>query len=122
MNAWCSYLSLIATSSFALFLMVSQPHRVHHFFEEHAAADRSKSHSHDHTEPSDHHDHDGKTQPQAPDCVLHTAAQHAHATLFELAAIQSVGQTHLDWYAPVTLCVSTLQRSTARPRAPPTFV
>lgn len=81
------------------FLIASAPHRVHHFFEQHALpedAHVAQAVSYDHDgEPR--HDHEQKPAPasQASDCVVLSVAQHSHASpvqMFEIALISSVSQ------------------------------
>ena len=90
------WIALTLSSLFLLFLSVSQPHRVHHFFEVY-------THSHDKPEvDSENHDHgDDQTKPAQPDCAVQSVAQNCHlgqAALVPLPVIES----HSESFEPQT--------------------
>jgi len=76
-------LCLQATVSLLLFLVLSAPHRVHHFFDQFASdqpAELATAHSHDHG-GSRHENNPSVPVPasQQTNCVILTATQYAHA-------------------------------------------
>jgi hypothetical protein len=80
-------IALALSSVFLLFLSLSQPHRVHHFFEGH-------SHSHDESRAnSDDHRHgQDQTNPAQTECVVQSVAQNCHlgqAALVELPFVEA---------------------------------
>jgi hypothetical protein len=88
------YTALGVSSLFLLFLSLSQPHRVHHFFE-------SDGYSHDKPRAnSDNHHHDQRpNKPVQTDCVVQSVAQNCHlgqAALVELPFVES----HLELFTP----------------------
>jgi hypothetical protein len=128
-------LCAVGTASlFALFLAVSQPHRVHHLLENFPAVEyrhlasadqRHRSHSHDHTGPSTplhaHKDqpdaqHDGQTQ---TNCVTQSVAKHSHLDSIPATNIVHVERVCFDQRRPVTLTLIDSGHSPIVPRAPP---
>src|SRR5262245_30681600 len=81
---------------FLLFLSVSQPHRVHHFFEDYA---------HSHSKPevdSENHDHsDDQTRPAQPDCAVQSLAQNCHLGQAELVVLPVI-ESHSESFEPQT--------------------
>jgi hypothetical protein len=73
------------SSLFLLFLSLSQPHRVHHFFQR-------LGHTHDDTQvDSDNHDHaQDQTKPAQTDCVLQSVAQNCQLGQVELVGLRFV--------------------------------
>ena len=101
-------------SLFLLFLSLSQPHRVHHFFEGH-------SHPHDQTQvDSDNHDHDqGQTKPAQTDCLLQLAAQNCQLGQVELVELRFV-ESLLEAFQPkATPWVDSFTSFPFFQRAPP---
>jgi hypothetical protein len=77
------HLHLSAALSFLLFLIASEPHRVHHFFEQFPNPGTSTAHADEHSDGAQHsHDKDqDRSRSQQNDCVVLSVAQHAHASL-----------------------------------------
>ena len=99
---------------FLLFLSVSQPHRVHHFFE---------SYAHSHSKPevdAENHDHgDDQTKPAQPDCAVQSVAQNCHLGQAELVALPFI-ESHLESFEPQTnQWVDLFTSSSFFQRAPP---
>jgi len=113
--------SLALTFFFGLFLIAAPPHRVHHFFEEHAAPGHSTAHTHEHGEDSDPHDHKHAPASKSPDCALQSVAQHAHAKLSQPTVVGDIGRALLAWLSPAPYYVSIFHYSVSHPRAPPAF-
>jgi len=111
-----SHIASITVGFFALFLIASPPHRVHHFFEQQVASD-------DRHQPHDHEqgpDHEQPAQPKSPDCGLQTAAQSIHATLVTAAAPIAIELLHSPSAVRNSRLISTLRESPRHSRAPPT--
>ena len=81
-------------SLFVIFLAVSAPHRVHHFFEKlpFTAAD-TRSHAQDHhydeagRKGHSHGEERGTSEPQQADCVMQSVAQQSHISSVQLIEI-----------------------------------
>jgi hypothetical protein len=88
--------AIIFAAFFLLFLSLSQPHRVHHFFE---------GHTHSHDEPqvdSDNHDHgEGQTRPVQTNCAVQSVAQNCHLGQAELVALPFI-ESYLESFHPQT--------------------
>jgi hypothetical protein len=90
------FTALASCSLFLLFLSLSQPHRVHHFFE-----GLNPSH-HEIEVDSDHHDHgQNQTKPVQTDCVLQSVAHNCHISQAELVELPFV-ESHLQSFRPQT--------------------
>lgn len=81
---------------FLLFLSFSQPHRVHHFFEDYA-----HSHSKPEVDPENHDHGDDQTKRPQPDCVVQSLAQNCHLGQAELVALPFI-ESHLESFEPQT--------------------
>jgi hypothetical protein len=84
--AFSRFFALSLSSTFVLFLSLSQPHRVHHSFERHI-------HSHDETQGnSESHDHGGEspTQPAEPTCVVQSVTKNSQVGQVELVKLSFV--------------------------------
>jgi hypothetical protein len=83
-------IALALSSLFLLFLSLSQPHRVHHFFE-------GLGHTRDETQvDSDNHDHaQDQSKPAQTDCVVQSVAQNFHIGQAELVGLPFV-ESHLE--------------------------
>ena len=93
--AFKRFLALSLSSTFVLFLTLSQPHRVHHSFE-------SPSHSHDETQvDSESHDHGGEspTRPAQTDCVVQSVTQNSQVGQVELVKLPFV-ESHVPSFDP----------------------
>jgi hypothetical protein len=90
----CTVLAL--GSLFLLFLSLSQPHRVHHFFE-------GLGHPHDETQvDSENHDHgQDQTKPAKTDCVVQSVSQNCHLGQVELVELPFL-ESHLESFHPQT--------------------
>jgi hypothetical protein len=66
-----------------LFLSLSQPHRVHHFFESHV-------HSHDNSHGDSHRHSQRQNKPAQADCVVQSVAQNCHLGQNPLLALPFV--------------------------------
>jgi hypothetical protein len=89
------FLALGLSSTFVLFLSLSQPHRVHHSFKSH-------SHSHDVTHvDSESHDHGGGTplQPTPNNCVVQSVTQNFQIGQVELVKLPFV-ESHVQSFDP----------------------
>ena len=88
--------ALAIGSLFLLFLSVSQPHRVHHFFE-------GLGHAHDETQvdPESHEHGQNPTKPAQTDCAIQSVAQSCHLGQAALAALPFV-ESHLESFRPQT--------------------
>jgi hypothetical protein len=89
-------IALTLSSLFLLFLNLSQPHRVHHFFE-------GLGHTHDETQvDSESHDHgQDQTKPAQTDCAIQSVAQNCHLGQVVLVALPFV-ESHLESFRPQT--------------------
>jgi hypothetical protein len=89
-------IALTLSSLFLLFLNLSQPHRVHHFFE-------GLGHIHDETQvDSEHHDDDqNRTKPAQTDCAVQSVTQNCHLGQAELVALPFI-ESHLESFEPQT--------------------
>jgi hypothetical protein len=108
----CTVLAL--GSLFLLFLSLSQPHRVHHFFE-------GLGHPHDETQvDSDNHDQDrDQTKPAQANCVLQSVAQNCQLGQVELVELRFV-ESLLEAFQPkATPWVDSLTSFPFFQRAPP---
>jgi hypothetical protein len=103
-------LALALSSLFLLFLSVSQPHRVHHFFE-------SQGHSHNDT---DSHRHDQRQdKSNHTDCVLQSVAQNCHLGQAELFALPFV-ESRLELFEPqISPSIDLFPAFSVLQRAPP---
>jgi hypothetical protein len=113
-------LHLHVAASFLFFLVVSAPHRVHHFFEQGGFAPRSgAAHSHDAGEES----HDHQRAPQGTgggvDCTVQSLAQNAHAAAAPLIALpfEQFARAHVD--QPAFTRAASFNPSPFSQRAPP---
>jgi hypothetical protein len=107
-------IALTLSSLFLLFLIVSQPHRVHHLFEAHG-------HSHDKTQvDSENHDHgQDQTKPAQADCVVQSVAQNCHLGQVELVKLSFI-ESHVESFIPQTSqWVDSFVSFPFLPRAPP---
>jgi hypothetical protein len=89
----CSALAI--SSFFLLFLSLSQPHRVHHFFESH-------DHPHDETRgESESHDHGGQSpaKPARTDCLVLSVTQNCQVGQVDLVQLAFV-ESHLELFHP----------------------
>jgi hypothetical protein len=106
--------AIIFAAFFLLFLSLSQPHRVHHFFE-------GQPHSHDkpHVD-SDNHDHgEDQTKPVQTDCVVQSVAQNCHLGQVELVKLPFV-ESHVESFHPqASPWVDSFASFPFRQRAPP---
>jgi hypothetical protein len=86
--------SLVLSSLLLVFLISSQPHRVHHLFESHGD-------SHDPIQvDSDKHDqHQDQSKPAQTDCVLKSIAQNCHLGQVDLVTL-SLSQTNRQLFHP----------------------
>src|SRR5437762_564688 len=75
-------LALGISALFVLAFTASQPHRVHHFFED-------TEHAHHHSEADSNHKHDSKAPAKTDhtECVVQTVSQHCSAITVELATL-----------------------------------
>jgi len=108
----CTVLAL--GSLFLLFLSLSQPHRVHHFFE-------GYGHSHDETQvDSDNHEQGrDQTKPAQANCVLQSVAQNCQLGQVELVELRFV-ESLLEAFQPkATPWVDSLTSFPFFQRAPP---
>jgi hypothetical protein len=99
---------------FLLFLSLSQPHRVHHFFE-------GLTHSHDeHQVDSEHHDHgNNQTTPVQPDCVFQSVVQNCHPAQVEQVALRLI-ESHPETFYPQAISwVDLFYFFSSLQRAPP---
>lgn len=90
----CAALGL--SSLFLLFLSLSQPHRVHHFFE-----GLSHTHSETRADSDDHRHGQDQTNPAQTECVVQSVVQNCHlgqAALVELPFVE----TRLESFDPQT--------------------
>jgi hypothetical protein len=89
-------IALALSSLFLLFLSLSQPHRVHHFFQR-------LGHAHGDTQvDSDNHDHaQDQSKPAQTDCAVQSVAQNCHLGQAELAALPFI-EWHLESFEPQT--------------------
>jgi hypothetical protein len=82
--------AIIFAAFFLLFLSLSQPHRVHHFFEGH-------THSHEESQvDSGNHDGEDQTKPVQTNCAVQSVAQNCQlgqADLVELPFNESVAES-----------------------------
>jgi hypothetical protein len=116
--AFSRFFALSLSSTFVLFLSLSQPHRVHHSFESH-------SHSHDETHvDSQSHDHGGESpiQPAEPNCVIQSVTKNSQVGQVELAKspfvesdVPSFDPQKSPWVDSFTF-FSFLQRAPPKPR------
>jgi hypothetical protein len=93
--AFSRFFALSLSSTFVLFLSLSQPHRVHHSFERHI-------HSHDETQGnSDSHDDGGEspTQPAEPNCVVQSVTKNSQVGQVELVKLPFV-ESHVPSFDP----------------------
>jgi len=108
----CTVLAL--GSLFLLFLSLSQPHRVHHFFE-------GLGHPHDETQvDSDNHEQDrDQTKPAQANCVLQSVAQNCQLGQVELVELRFV-ESLLEAFQPkATPWVDSFTSFPFFQRAPP---
>jgi hypothetical protein len=116
---WVLHLHL--ATSFLFFLVVSAPHRVHHFFEQGALAPQGDvgAHSNDQGET----DHDHQRAPQAPggdiDCAVQSLAQNAHAAAPPLIALPFEEFTCARTERPAVARAASFNPSPFSQRAPP---
>ncbi len=108
------FTALVSCSLFLLFLSLSQPHRVHHFFE-------SLGHTHDETGvDSDHHDHDqDRTKPAQTDCVVQSVAQNCHLGQAELTGLPFVESPLQSFHPQTSQWVDVFTAFPFLQRAPP---
>jgi hypothetical protein len=90
------YTAIASCLLFLLFLSLSQPHRVHHFFENighrHHAGDVD----------ADGHDHGpNRTKPAHSDCAVQSATQNCHLGQAALAQLPSV-ESQVELFHPQT--------------------
>ena len=90
------FIALALSSSFLLFLSLSQPHRVHHLFE-------ALGHSHDDPQvDSENQDHgQDQTKPAQPDCAVQSVAQNCHLGQAALVALPFI-ESHSESFEPQT--------------------
>jgi hypothetical protein len=93
-SAYTPALRLGAVAAFLLFLIISAPHRVHHFFEQFPASEESDAAHVVADEHADDHPHDREHKPargsQQTDCVVLATAQHSHAAAVQPFEVQFV--------------------------------
>jgi hypothetical protein len=93
-----SYTHLTLASLFLLFLVLSQPHRVHHFFEAQGHAPEAIEFD------SENHDHgEEENKPAQAECVFQSVAQNCHlgqAALVQLSSAELMIRTFHAQPAP----------------------
>jgi hypothetical protein len=113
-------------SLFVVFLTVSAPHRVHHFFEKlpfTVADTRSHDHDHHHVEAGDkrhsHGEERGSSEPQQTDCVMQSVAQQSHLSSVQLIEVLflKVGSAPNPYHSAIIL--ASFNPSPFSQRAPP---
>ena len=90
--AFARCFALALSSFFLLFLSLSQPHRVHHFFE-------SQGHSHNDTQGDSHRHGQRQNKPAQTDCVVQSVVQNCHLGQAPLAALPFV-EARLNSFEP----------------------
>jgi hypothetical protein len=107
--------AIIFAGFFLLFLSLSQPHRVHHFFEGHA-------HSHD--EPhvdSDNHPHgEDQTQPVQTHCAIQSVNQNCHLGQLDLVQLSSAESLAESFHPQTSPWIDSFAAFSFLQRAPPT--
>jgi len=87
-------LHLGAALALLLFLAISAPHRVHHFFEQFSVTAESQAahvEAHEHADDLAHeHEHTPARGAQQNDCVVLSVAQHSHAAAVQPFEVQLV--------------------------------
>jgi hypothetical protein len=106
--------AVVLSAAFVFFLVVIQPHRVHHFFEtlEHAHANTIIA-----EEDCEHH-HD-QTVPAQTRCVIQSAAQNSHLGQVQLTQIPLLESTGTAGNADLTQWMQNFSFSAFLRRAPP---
>jgi hypothetical protein len=99
---------------FLLFLSLSQPHRVHHFFEGH-------THSHDEGEADSEHGHHGtdQTKPVQTNCAVQSVIQNCHLGEIDLLQLRFTGVTAASLHPPLSPWVDSVALIPFLRRAPP---
>jgi hypothetical protein len=105
--------SLLFSFLFLLFLGLSQPHRVHHSFEQQPPA-----HAEDHEDGNSHDD--GRSQPLKTDCIVFSFAKNCHFGSVQSGEILFVLLTRKapEWRARAWN--HAIDFTSFLPRAPPT--
>jgi hypothetical protein len=106
------------------FLAASAPHRVHHLFEQqrlggtknHRPSQNPDSPEHSSHEHDDHHQH---SQPSPTDCAVQMAAQNAHLSLIEIAAVERVEHFVAHYHQRSMITLERFDIAAVSPRAPP---
>jgi hypothetical protein len=113
-SATCRCVSIALSFLFPIFLVATQPHRVHHFFEtlNHAHADTIIA-----EEDCEHH-HD-QTVPAQTRCVIQSAAQNSHLGQVQLTQIPLLESTGTAGNADLTQWIQNFSFSAFLRRAPP---
>jgi hypothetical protein len=112
-------LHLHVAASFFFFLVVSAPHRVHHFFEQGPFAPRSGA-AHSHDAGDEGHDHQRAPQGTGEvDCTVQSLAQNAHAAAAPLIALPFERSVHARIDHPAFKRAASFNPSPFSQRAPP---
>jgi hypothetical protein len=115
--------SLSVAAAFWVFLVVSAPHRVHHFFEQFPATEQRVGHAHAHAHADGsqhrHHDHHDSRPKQQNDCVVLTVAQNVHASLVQVFDFAVIASAVARYGESLVTAVSSFNPSPFSQRAPP---
>lgn len=112
-------LAAVLTPFFGLFIVASQPHRVHHFFDQHAVVAHQPVHHRDNAAGRHRHDDNHGAPAKAPDCALQNSAEQAHAALLVSSVCAIHRRIWTDRDLLDILVASNLHAANMRPRAPP---
>ncbi len=113
-SATCRCLSIALSFLFLIFLVTTQPHRVHHFFESLNGAHSVTIVAEDDCE----HEHSQKLPAQTT-CAIQSAAQNSHLGQAQLAQIPFVESTFETSNAELTQRIPYFSSSPFLQRAPP---
>jgi hypothetical protein len=116
-SASSRFLALALSLAFLLFLSLSQPHRVHHFFEGH-------HHSHDSSraDSDNHHEDPRPTNPAQTQCAVQSVTQSCQIGQVELIQLAFL-ESHAESFHPhPRLWVDSFTAFSFFQRAPPSHL
>ena len=113
---------LAVAGTFLFFLVLSAPHRVHHFFEQFAPANDTRTdYQHEHSDGAQHSHGKQQDRPrsQQNDCVALSLAQHAHTSLVQLFSFSVPERAVVREWEHSVLAESAFSSAPCSQRAPP---
>ena len=116
-SASSRFLALALSSSFLLFLSLSQPHRVHHFFE-----GKHRSHDSSRADSDNHHEDPRPTNPAQTQCAVQSVTKSCQIGQVELVRLAFVESQVESFHPHPRSWVNSFTAFSFFQRAPPSHL